>query len=120
MKFRLASFLPLLAVPLIVHATLAAPLDDRFLAARDAVKAGDRAKFERIAPELQDHDLQPYVDYWRLSLDLSNADPASVKSFLKRNDGSYIAERLRGDWLHTAPAQKKGTRSSPSTSSPVR
>ena len=57
MKFRLALFLPLLAVPLIVHAALAAPLDDRFLAARDAVKAGDRTKFERIAPELQDHEL---------------------------------------------------------------
>ena len=99
MKFRLSPFLPLLVVPLMVHAALAAPLDDRFLAARDAVKAGDRVKFERIAPELQEHDLQPYVDYWRLSLDLGNADPASVKSVLKRNDGSYIADKLRGDWL---------------------
>jgi len=99
MKFRLSPFLSLLVIPLMVHAAVAATLDDRFLAARDAAKAGDRVKFERIAPELQDHDLQAYVEYWRLSLDLANADPAAVKDFLKRYDASYIAEKLRGDWL---------------------
>jgi len=99
MKFRLSPFLSLLAVPLMLHAALAATLDDRFMAARDAAKAGDRVKFERIAPELDDHDLQAYIEYWRLSLDLGNADPASIKTFLSRNEGSYIAEKLRGDWL---------------------
>ena len=99
MKFRLSPFLSLLVVPLMLHAAFAATLDDRFLAARDAAKAGDRLKFERIAPELDDHDLQAYVEYWRLSLDLGNADPASIKTFLSRNEGSYIAEKLRGDWL---------------------
>jgi len=97
MKFRFPVLL--LVLLWLVQAAVAATLDDRFLAARDAAKAGDRAKFERIVPELQDHDLLPYVEYWQLSLDLSNADPASIKAFLSRYEGSYIAEKMRGDWL---------------------
>ena len=98
MKFRLPAFL--LVVPLLIAQSAGAtPIDERFLAARDAVRAGDRAKFERIAPELQGYDLEAYVEYWRIVLDLANADPATIKAFLTRYDKSYIAEKLRGDWL---------------------
>ena len=99
MKFRSAvsavAFLFFSFTALDAHA---AP-DDRFLAARDAAKAGDKAKLERLAPELQGHELDVYVDYWRLLLDLNNADPVTIKAFLQRNDKSYLAEKLRGDWL---------------------
>ncbi len=84
-----------------VHA--AAGDDERFLAARDAFRLGDRARFERIAPELQGYELEAYVDSWRLSAQLSdqkeNIDPATVRAFLNRNDKSYVADKLRGDWL---------------------
>lgn len=94
--FRL---LPLLLTVFAAHTLAASGADDRFLAARDASRAGDRAKLERIAPELAGYELEPYVDYWRLSLDLSSVDAGAVKSFLVRNDKSYLAEKLRGDWL---------------------
>jgi soluble lytic murein transglycosylase len=99
MKFRFAVFL--LAFPaLMAHAAGgSASADERFLAARDAARAGDRAKLERIAPELQGHELEAYVEYWRLSLDLSTADPSTIKAFLSRHEKSYIGEKLRGDWL---------------------
>ncbi|MBL0167673.1 MAG: lytic transglycosylase domain-containing protein [Propionivibrio sp.] len=99
MKFRLTVFL--LTLPcLMVHAAIGAVTgDDRFLAARDAVRAGDRAKLERIASELQGHELQAYVEYWQLLLDLNNSDPATIKAFLSRYDKSYVAEKLRSDWL---------------------
>ena len=73
--------------------------DERLLAARDAARAGDRVKFERFAAGLQEHELQSYLRYWELTIDLGNADPVAVKSFLKRFEGSYLAEKLRGDWL---------------------
>lgn len=99
MKFCLTVFL-LAFQCLAAHAAGAsAGADERFLAARDAVRAGDRAKFERIAPELQGYELEAYVEYWRLLLDLSSVDPATVKAFLKRHEKSYIAEKLRVDWL---------------------
>ncbi len=99
MKFRLPVLL--LALPLLSAQFVfaAAATDDRLLAARDAARVGDRAKLERIALELQGHELESYVEYWRLLPDLGMADPATIKAFLTRYEGSYIAEKMRGDWL---------------------
>ena len=99
MKFRLSAFL--VFFPLLMSQAMSsmAGSDDLFLAARDAARAGDRNKLERLAPDLQGYELEVYVDYWRLLLDLSTTDPATIRSFLARNDKSYIAEKLRGDWL---------------------
>ena len=73
--------------------------DTRLLAARDASRAGDRVKFDRISVGLQGHELESYLQYWDLMLDLEQANPDAVKAYLIRNDGSYLAEKLRGDWL---------------------
>jgi len=108
MKFRLAAvlyLLPLLAIHLPVSA---APSDDLFLAARDAARAGDRVRLERLAGELQGHELAPYVEYWRLQPELKNdIDASTIRSFLVRNEGSYIAEKLRGDWLKQLGKQQQ-------------
>ena len=73
--------------------------DTRLLAARDASRAGDRVKFDRISAGLQAHELEMYLQYWDLMLDLEQTSPDAVKAFLIRNEGSYLAEKLRGDWL---------------------
>ncbi|MFB0935289.1 MAG: transglycosylase SLT domain-containing protein [Propionivibrio sp.] len=108
MKFRLAAvlyLLPLLAFHLPVSA---APSDDLFLAARDAARAGDRVRLERLAGELQGHELASYVEYWRLQPELKNdIDASTIRSFLVRNEGSYIAEKLRGDWLKQLGKQQQ-------------
>ncbi len=99
MKFCFRVFLlalSLLAGHLAAAATVA---DERFLAARDAARAGDRAKLERVAPDLQGYELEAYVEYWGLLLDLNITDPATIRAFLARHEKSYIAEKLRGDWL---------------------
>jgi len=99
MKFRRAAFL--LAFPLLLAhvAAGAASSDERFLAARDAFRVGDRVRFERIASELKGYELEVYLDYWRVLADLKDADPVSIRAFLARNEKSYVAEKLRGDWL---------------------
>lgn len=108
MKFRLAAFLyllPLLAFHLPVSA---APSDDLFLAARDAARAGDRVRLERLVGELQGHELASYVEYWRLQPELKNdIDASTIRSFLVRNEGSYIAEKMRGDWLKQLGKQQQ-------------
>jgi len=82
-------------------ATLAfgVPSDEQFLAAREAARSADKARLERLAPALEDHDLAAYVDYWRLLLDLKDADLSSVSAFLARHETTYVAEKLRADWL---------------------
>ena len=75
------------------------PTDADFIAAREAFRAGDAARLERIAPRLSGHLLEPYVEYWRLKVKLDDADPAAVRAFLERYADMPLAERLRAEWL---------------------
>jgi len=83
----------------IALAARAQPNDADFVAARDAYRAGDSARLERVAPRLKGHLLEPYVAYWQLKLNLDDADPAAVRSFLDRYADLPLADRLRSDWL---------------------
>jgi peptidoglycan lytic transglycosylase len=83
----------------IAVAASAQPSDADFAAARDAYRAGDAARLERIAPRLAGYLLEPYVTYWRLRLKLDEADPAAVRAFLERYADLPLAERLRSEWL---------------------
>ena len=73
--------------------------DERVLAARDAVQRGDRAKLAKQLEAVRGHDLEPYVEYWLLRLRLEEAGSAELREFLARQSGSYLAEKLRGEWL---------------------
>jgi soluble lytic murein transglycosylase len=108
MKFRFAA-LPLLFILLFCpRPVMAEPLDESFLAARDATQAGNRARLEQLAGELQGHELAVYVDYWRLQLDMKSApDAAAVTAFLTGNAGDYLAEKVRGDWLKQLGKQRQ-------------
>ncbi len=78
---------------------VSAPGDDNVLAARDAYRVGDANKLARQLGAVQGHDLEPYVEYWQASMHLNNADPAVIHKFLVRYPGTYLAEKLRGEWL---------------------
>lgn len=74
--------------------------DQTFLDARDAARAGNRARLAQLAPQLAAHPLAAYVEYWQLAPQLRN-DPsaaAQVEDFFARHAGTYIADRLRLDW----------------------
>ena len=83
--------------------TLAAPkapsADEAMLRAYDAFRAGDPVKLQKYASQLGGHVLAPYLEYWRLKLRLEDAPEADVRDFLQREAGSYLAQRLRADWL---------------------
>jgi len=77
----------------------AAPLDDEFLAAREAFRAGNGARLEKHAARLKGHLLEPYVNYWQLALRLERASAEEVRAFLAANRDGPLAERLRNEWL---------------------
>jgi len=86
----------------------AAPGDDLILSARDATRSGDRLRLERIAGLVHDHLLASYIDYWRLQLELKDdVEPARVRAFLDANRGSYLAEKVRGEWLKQLGKQQQ-------------
>ena len=101
----LLSFLPLLV--------LASPGDDRVLAAREAFRNGERIKLAKqldtlgsATPEGEVHDLQPWVEYWYLQQRLDDGNSAGVREFLGRHNGSYLAEKLRGELLKLLARQQ--------------
>ncbi|TMH73128.1 MAG: lytic transglycosylase domain-containing protein [Betaproteobacteria bacterium] len=81
------------------HAAKLDPQDAAFLAARDAFEANHRTKLATLAPELRDHLLAPYVEYWQLFFKLPGAPAGDVREFLSRYSGTALAEQLRIDWL---------------------
>ena len=99
MKYRHSLLIVLLPLLLTSAPTFALTADEQFLAARDAYRAGDKAKLERLAPSLQDYELAAYVEYWQLLMDLKESDPTTIRAFLGRNENSYVGERMRIDWL---------------------
>lgn len=73
--------------------------DDAVIAAHAAFRAGDPVKVARYAAALQGHVLLPYVRYWELKLRLEELPSTEVRAFLSQYPGSYLADRLRADWL---------------------
>lgn len=62
--------------------------------------AGDPLKLQRAAAQYPSQlPLAPYLEYWRLKLRLEDTPDADVLAFLGRLPGTYLAERLRADWL---------------------
>ena len=84
---------------LLAPALHAAGGEDRLLAAKDAAQRGDRVKLARQIEALRGHELEPYAEYWLLNLRLQEAGPDELRDFLSRQSGSYLADKLRGEWL---------------------
>ena len=99
MQFRLRAIFTGACLLLSQTVLAGSSADASFLAARDAFAAGNRQAFERNAAGLQSHVLAPYIDYYRLRLDLERASPDAVAIFLERNADTVVAQRLRADWL---------------------
>jgi len=96
---RIVSWVSTAALAWACTSANAQPTDADFAAARDAYRAGDSARLELLAPRLKGHLLEPYVEYWRLKLELDDVDPESVRAFFQRYADSPLAERLRSEWL---------------------
>lgn len=95
---RALSFLTLILGTL-VAATCFAQGDKDFLAARTAFERGDRSRLDALAPQLADHLLVPYVEYWQKKLKIDTATDGEISAYLDRWPNTPLADRLRVDWL---------------------
>lgn len=78
------------------------PGDGRIIAAREALRTGDRNTLVALADQADDHPLDAYVPYWLLLNTLAGSAPPPVEeinAFLARHDNTVLAERLRMTWL---------------------
>lgn len=99
---------PTPAAPAAVPAPVVAPgpqadasreQDEIFAQLRDAARKNDADKAAALAARLPDYAIPSYVDYYRLKPRLRDASNEEILDFLKRYEGSAIADRLRNDWL---------------------
>lgn len=109
MKFGLWALV--LLVSGLSRIALADPGDDRILMAREAASRGDVARLASLGATPSDHVLEPYIQYWALSARISRSSdivsPDEVQAFLSANTGSYLAERLRGEWLRRLGSEQR-------------
>ncbi len=82
-----------------INGAFAAPGDDDFMAMREAFRVNDARRLDALAPRLKGHVLEPYAAYWQLRSRLDDADPQTVRAFLAEYKDSFVAERMRADWL---------------------
>lgn len=80
--------------------------DDDFLAARDAFRSGDAARFNALAKRLDSYVLAPYVAYYQLQMRLRDASAEEVRSFIASNPDTPLSDRLRADWLRVMGRQQ--------------
>jgi soluble lytic murein transglycosylase len=77
--------------------------DDLFLAAHAAFRAGDRERLATLAPRLKEHPLAVWVEFWQLQMRLRRDEPlrvdAAVQAFFAKYPDSFLADRLRMEWL---------------------
>ncbi len=73
--------------------------DAAFLAAREAFQKGNIERLSRLAPDLQDYPLYPYVVYFQLRSRLAETSAPVIDAFISDYRDTLLTERLRGDWL---------------------
>jgi soluble lytic murein transglycosylase len=98
MKRLVAALIALVACS-VVFATDDGEAATHFQAARDAFRAGERVRLAKIAESLRGTEFYPWVEHWQLRLRLEEDSSEGVAEFLDRENGSYLAEKLRGEWL---------------------
>jgi soluble lytic murein transglycosylase len=73
--------------------------DALFVQLREAARNNEAARAAELAARLQNYVIPSYVDYYQLKPRLRDASNDEILAFLKRWEGSAIADRLRNDWL---------------------
>jgi soluble lytic murein transglycosylase len=81
------------------HHVAAISDDEIFAALHEAARRDDGAKAIELAARLPNYAIPSYVEYYRIKPRLRTVGPTEVHDFLKRYDGTAIADRLRNDWL---------------------
>lgn len=82
-----------------IASTVLQPADADFASLRDAARRDDAAGAAMVAGRLGNYPIASYVEYYKIKPRIKTAPASEIRDFLKRYDGSAIADRLRNDWL---------------------
>ena len=79
----------------------AAAADETVLDAREAFRKRDRGRLAayRAIAAAERHPLEAWIEYWEMSLRISELHPDEAAAFYARWPNSYVEDRFRNDWL---------------------
>lgn len=78
----------------------------RFLEARKALDENRQQDYRRLAAQLEDYPLYPYLQFWALQRSLQQADAGEITDFIDRHAADPLGPRLRRSWLYTLARRK--------------
>jgi len=79
----------------------------QFTAAKQAAKKHQWSQYTKLARQLQNYPLYPYLEYEHLSRHLTTTDDHVIQKFLNDNAGTPIATRLRKKWIFSLARRGK-------------
>jgi soluble lytic murein transglycosylase len=94
-------------------------LDELMVQLRDAARSFDSDKVQALAAKVpRDYVLAPYADFWAFrarfitkGMELTGkVSEADLRDYLTRNDGTFMADRIRNDWLLVLGRQRDWAR----------
>jgi soluble lytic murein transglycosylase len=80
-----------------------------YLAALEALRAGQSARARALADKLHDYILHGYLEYELLKDNVTTTPPAELHGFLERNSHAPIADAVRKKWLRHLAARGEWT-----------
>ena len=80
--------------------------DRDFLAAQDAYKKGNLTVLAQYADSMKADPLGVYPRYWLLDSQLGAMSVQPVQAFFDAYPGTWLAEKLRGNWLRVLGTRK--------------
>ncbi len=104
----LSSFL--LALSPICYSADSAALNKQrtiFQQAKKALQTNQTTQFAKLNKQLENYPLQPYLDYLYLQHRLNHVSSDTISNFIKKNQNTFYADRLRKSWLNRLATTKK-------------
>ncbi len=92
-----------LALALIAGAAAAGPEAEPardYLEARDALRAGNSARYQTLRTRLGGHALSPFLDYEFLKDRVAKTPAAELHAFIEEHRAAWVSDALRRKWLH--------------------
>jgi len=77
-----------------------------FLKADHALDKNRLGEYRRLAGQLQDYPLYPYLQFKELRRHLRTADPDEVTAFMEQHEDDPLGWRLRQSWLYSLAKQR--------------
>ncbi|MGB5177947.1 MAG: hypothetical protein WBP44_04365, partial [Gammaproteobacteria bacterium] len=77
-----------------------------FLKAYKALNEHRYREFNRLAEQLRDYPLYPYLEFWEMRADLLHVSNEDIAAFIERYQGDSVSARMRQSWLYQLARQR--------------